>query len=553
MVLIELDNSEVTDEYILYNHNSMKLQIQKALDVIKEYIINNNLLIVGGTAIDYALKVKNDNLYNDLYQVPDFDIISPNNVEHANNIGEILCNLEYKDISIVPAVHHTTVRVQLLAFTLFDSTYIPDYIYNKIPYLEYKEFKFIDPSFQKINQYLSLSLLFKITGPSYNILNRFTKDVQRLDLLNNYYIVSPINDLINLPTSSFSINYNLSNIENIKILDNENKEHIFKHLSDIKSKFINKYHINSNISYSIQTNFIFHGVLAYHLLYSEFDRIYSKLYSILPLTNEDKNYIKSHYNNITIHKNYNINGNNIIFDLYQNTDLCFINTNNIDSNNSIDEFLNKLKSIYSNIKYKKMENIIDLRPKHVDGNFTFDKQDFTFKIFDLYGDLLGINLIYIHTINKYLPISTYTYNLMYFLTNYYLEENEIIKNINLHYYVSLYSIINIIQYMYYKYPDQYNKSENFTHSCFNYSINISESKNYPDNYYYYLLNFKNLVTNNKNLDLLPPKNYIGYPNCKIKNIFDKKKSNYYKETQQEITNLGVSNITLNYEIVNNFK
>ncbi|NBO39743.1 hypothetical protein EBU99_14350, partial [bacterium] len=506
MVLIELDNSEVTDEYILYNHNSMKLQIQKALDVIKEYIINNNLLIVGGTAIDYALKVKNDNLYNDLYQVPDFDIISPNNVEHANNIGEILCNLEYKDISIVPAVHHTTVRVQLLAFTLFDSTYIPDYIYNKIPYLEYKEFKFIDPSFQKINQYLSLSLLFKITGPSYNILNRFTKDVQRLDLLNNYYIVSPINDLINLPTSSFSINYNLSNIENIKILDNENKEHIFKHLSDIKSKFINKYHINSNISYSIQTNFIFHGVLAYHLLYSEFDRIYSKLYSILPLTNEDKNYIKSHYNNITIHKNYNINGNNIIFDLYQNTDLCFINTNNIDSNNSIDEFLNKLKSIYSNIKYKKMENIIDLRPKHVDGNFTFDKQDFTFKIFDLYGDLLGINLIYIHTINKYLPISTYTYNLMYFLTNYYLEENEIIKNINLHYYVSLYSIINIIQYMYYKYPDQYNKSENFTHSCFNYSINISESKNYPDNYYYYLLNFKNLVTNNKNLDLLPPKN-----------------------------------------------
>ena len=165
----------------------MKQQIQTALDVIKEYIINNNLLIVGGTAIDYALKLKNKTLYNDLYQVPDFDIISPNNVDHANKIGEILCNLQYKDISIIPAIHHTTVRVQLLGFTLFDSTYVPEYIYNKIPYLEYKEFKFIDPSFQKINQYLSLSLLFKITGPSYNILNRFTKDVQRLDLLNKTF------------------------------------------------------------------------------------------------------------------------------------------------------------------------------------------------------------------------------------------------------------------------------------------------------------------------------------------------------------------------------
>jgi predicted nucleotidyltransferase len=547
MVLIELDNGEITDEYILYNHNSMKQQIQTALDVIKEYIINNNLLIVGGTAIDYALKLKNNTLYNDLYQVPDFDIISPNNVEHANNIGEILCNLQYKDISIVPAIHHTTVRVQLLGFTLFDSTYVPDYIYNKIPYLEYKEFKFIDPTFQKINQYLSLSLLFKITGPSYNILNRFTKDVQRLDLLNNYYTITPINDLTNTNHLPFSIKYNLSNIDNIKILDNENKEHIFKSILNIKSKFIHKYHINNSISYSIQSNFIFHGTMAYHLVYSEFDRIYSKLYSLLPINNDDKNYIKHHYDNITIHKHYNIDNDKLIFDLYENTELCFINTNSINSKNNIKMFLDQLTTLYSVTKSKNMDNILDLLPKHINGSLKDNKNDFKFKIFDLYGDLLGINLIYINSIDKYLPISTYTYNLMYFLTNYFLEDDENIKNIYLHYYVSLYSIINIIQYMYYKYPDEYNKSEDFTNSCFNYSINISDSKNYPDNFHYYLLNFKNLVNNNKNLDLLPPKNYIGYPNCTIKNIFDKKKSHYYQETQQEITNLGISNITLHYD------
>ena len=189
MVLFKLGDSEITDEFILYSHNYLQEKIKTALNIIKEYIITNNLLVVGGTAIDYALKLQNDTLYNDLYQVPDFDIISPNNIEHANNIGKLLCEMKYENISIVPAIHHTTVRVQLLGFTLFDSTFVPEDIYNKIPYLEYQEFKFVDPNFQKINQYLSLSLLYKITGPSYNILNRFKKDVQRLDLLNKYYIL----------------------------------------------------------------------------------------------------------------------------------------------------------------------------------------------------------------------------------------------------------------------------------------------------------------------------------------------------------------------------
>lgn len=561
MVLIDLNDNDITDEYIYYSHNYMKNQIQKALDVIKEYIINNNLLIVGGTAIDYALKLHNTTLYNDLYQIPDFDIISPNNIDHANNIGKLLCELQYKNISIIPAIHHTTVRVQLLGFTLFDSTFVPKYIYNKLPYLTYKEFKFIDPSFQKINQYLSLSLLFKITGPSYNILNRFAKDIKRLDLLNKYYIISPTdNNLTNVSSFQFSINYNLSKIENITIIDSTiDTIHNYKSINDVKSIFINKYHINNNISYSIQTNFIFHGVLAYNLLYSEFDRIYSKLYNLLNLSNDDKKYIKYHYDNITMHNKYNIIKENLVFKLFQLDEICLINTNGLKSKNNIETLINTLKSKYEITNYVFKDNILDLIPKYVDGNLKDNNtdtsngidasngNDIKFKIFDLYGDLLGINLIYIHNIDKYLPISTYTYNLMYFLLNYYLEDNEHIKNLNLHYYVSLYSMVNIIQYIYYTFPEEYNKSEDFLNSCFNYSINISQSPNYPDNYHYFLLNFKNLIKENKNLNLLPPKNYIGYPNCEIKNIFDKKKSSYYQDIQEEITQLGISNISNNYE------
>ena len=136
---------------------------------------------------------------------------------------------------------------------------------------------------------------------------------------------------------------------------------------------------------------------------------------------------------------------------------------------------------------------------------------------------------------------------MYFLTNYYLESDGTQKTLYWNYYISLYSMINIIQYMYYKYPEDYTKSEEFINSCFNFSINTLGEKNYPNNYHYFLLNFKNLVLENKNLDILPPKNYIGYPKCEIKNIFDKKKSEYYSDTQLEISNLGVSGININYE------
>lgn len=489
MVLFKLGDGEITDEFILYSHNYLQEKIKTALNIIKEYIITNNLLIVGGTAIDYALKLQNDTLYNDLYQVPDFDIISPNNIEHANNIGKLLCEMKYENISIVPAIHHTTVRVQLLGFTLFDSTFVPEDIYNKIPYLEYQEFKFVDPNFQKINQYLSLSLLYKITGPSYNILNRFKKDVQRLDLLNKYYILLhseysnlAVKDIKNrLITFNFPINiYNLEYINILNTESNINKK--FLNILDIPKKYLNKYQIYSNILFNINSNFIFNGILAYNLIYVEFDRIYSKLYNILPLTKQDKEFLSCSYNNISLKLGYTINDQNLLFDIYENTEICLINSSNKNSKNSINSIIDKLQEYYTISKIKNMSNILDLKPKYLECNLnnnyntTYNNTTYNLKIYDLYGDLLGVNLIYIHKLNIYLPISTYTYNLMYFLTNYYLESDRTQKTLYWNYYISLYSMINIIQYMYYKYPEDYTKSEEFINSCFNFSINTLGEK-----------------------------------------------------------------------------
>ena len=532
-IVTKIDNfDEITDEYILYNHNFIKEKIEYALKLVKDYIINNKLLLVGGTAIDYALKLKNETLYNDLYQVPDFDIMSPNNVEHANNIGQILCNNKFENISIIPAIHHTTVRVQLLGFTIFDSTYVPQYLYDNIPYLEYNECKFVDPNFQKINQYLSLSFLFKITGPSYNILNRFKKDVERFDMLDKHYdLYNSIKNIENITYNDFKFDLNTINIYEVEIIklinNNKYEKKVYKNITNI-----NKEIINTNITYNIKSNIMLHGIMAYNIIYTEFNKIYSKLISIIQISKEDLIIINNMYKYIYI-KNEIRYDNTIIFKIPDNLKLCFIN-----NDNTIDLFTTKLKNIYNISNIKKLDNILDLIPKYVECKIN----NINLEIYDLFGDLISSNLIYIKEVNKYIPISSYNYNLVYFLSLYYLEESQEKKSIYLQYYLSLRSIIKIIQYIYYNYTDEYEKSNDFINSIFNYSINTSGIANYPDNYYHFIENFKNLVKKNQNLNNLPPKNYIGFPDCDINNIFDIKKSSYYNEKQTEVDYTNYANV-----------
>lgn len=525
-IFTKIDNlSEITDEYILYNHNYIKFKIDKALNIVKNYIIENKLLIVGGTAIDYALKKNNNTLYNDLYQIPDFDIMSPNNINHANNIGKILCEYKFDNISIIPAIHHTTVRVQLLGFTVFDSTFIPQYLYDKLPTIIYNEFKIIHPNFQKINQYLSLSFLFKITGPSYNILNRFKKDIERFNMLDKYYHLD--NNTINLKYSIFNFDINLIKIQSIKLYNKDKIEYLLKNNIPYKKIF---YLINqSNSSYNIESNIVLHGILAYNFIYEEFNLIYNKLLSIIKVSDSDLDKINKLYNNIIKESNYSINNNNILFNIPNNIDLVIIN-----NNNNIDNIIKNFEKKYNINNIKKLDNILDIKPKYLTSTLINNNNKHNFEIYDLYGDLLSINLIYIKKIDKFIPISSYNYNLMYFLSNYYLENNEEQKNINLAYYNSLKSIIEIIQILYYNYKSEYDKSEYFINSCFNYSINTYGIDNYPDNYAYFIKNFENLIKNNKNLDILPTKNYLDFPNCNPKNEFNFHKSPYYNNKQKVI-------------------
>ena len=61
-----------------------------------------------------------------------------------------------------------------------------EYLYNKIPSIQYNNFNIIDPKYQKINQYISMSFLFNNNGLNYNISSRLEKDYKRLQKIDGF-------------------------------------------------------------------------------------------------------------------------------------------------------------------------------------------------------------------------------------------------------------------------------------------------------------------------------------------------------------------------------
>ena len=177
------------------------------------------------------------------------------------------------------------------------------------------------------------------------------------------------------------------------------------------------------------------------------------------------------------------------------------------------------------------------------------------QIFDLYGRLLSTNIINIEkntsnnvaTDSLIFNIANYNYVLSYFLFNYYYSDNDDIKLLYKFYYLSLLNIIKCSKYIDKKYSGQISQYNINTSWC-KYSINTLGFSNYSENYYYFVKNFNYLVVNNKNLTDLPPKNYIGYPNCAITKIFDDSTSPYYNKFENEIIDTNFAedlNIQLN--------
>ncbi len=188
---------EINDKY--YEDVSIKNSIHydeiiKAQDIVKKYIMREKRIVVGGMSIDFALKLRgNKGIYDD-NALPDYDFYSHQHHTDAYEIGMWLYSKGFRGISIINALHPSTMKVRVNFNVIADITYVPKYILDKIPTLHYRGFVIIHPHVQMIDQHRALCFPYE-NAPLETIKGaRPMKDMKRYDLLYEQYPIkaSPI-------------------------------------------------------------------------------------------------------------------------------------------------------------------------------------------------------------------------------------------------------------------------------------------------------------------------------------------------------------------------
>ena len=168
----------------LTNQVDSKLQFN-LLELVKKFIIRKKLILFGGMSIDYALRLKGEQIYKD-YDINDYDVYSSKYITDAEELIGELSLLGYKNVSAIRAMHAQTIRVRCDHIYILDLGYVPDAVLKKIPILKYDGISFVDPIFQYMDMHLSLSFPYGDI-PMENITHRWAKDIKRYNILYKKY------------------------------------------------------------------------------------------------------------------------------------------------------------------------------------------------------------------------------------------------------------------------------------------------------------------------------------------------------------------------------
>jgi hypothetical protein len=183
------NNSSDYYKNLIQKNNPNYHSILKALDIVRDFIIKKDLILSGGMAIDFALRLKGDFIYSD-DQIPDYDFYSPNHYSDAYELSTMLCEGGFENVHCINGFHITTMKVRIDFEDVADITYCPPNVFSRVPVMHYDKLKIVHPHWQMIDQHRALSLPFENPGREV-IFDRWEKDMVRYDKLYSYYPVVP--------------------------------------------------------------------------------------------------------------------------------------------------------------------------------------------------------------------------------------------------------------------------------------------------------------------------------------------------------------------------
>ena len=165
-------------------------QTDQALAIVRSFIIKKKLIVYGGLAIDYALRLKGSSIYPE-DERPDFDFFSTQNVDDAYELADILAKAGFDDVRARRAIHIQTMRVGIFSGWVADIGYVPPEIFSRIPVLEYQHIRIVHPRFQVMDMHLAFC--FPLENPPHeDVFHRWSKDLKRYNILNEFYPIEPL-------------------------------------------------------------------------------------------------------------------------------------------------------------------------------------------------------------------------------------------------------------------------------------------------------------------------------------------------------------------------
>lgn len=159
--------------------------IKRALEIVKEYIISHKLIVYGGQSIDYALRLKGSQIYNDS-QIPDLDFLSTRSVDDGYDLTDILIKKGFKNVNSVHAIHIQTMKVRVDSIWVADISYVPDKVFKLLPTIKYNGMNILHPDYQRSDMHLAFCFPYA-NAPREDIFNRFKKDIKRFNIIQQYY------------------------------------------------------------------------------------------------------------------------------------------------------------------------------------------------------------------------------------------------------------------------------------------------------------------------------------------------------------------------------
>ncbi|MDE2099322.1 MAG: hypothetical protein KGL39_18860 [Patescibacteria group bacterium] len=158
----------------------------RALAIVRDFIIERKLIVFGGLSIDFALRLKGARLYPD-EERPDYDCLSPNSVDDAYDLADILQRAGFWNVSAIRAIHIQTMKVRTDFVVVADIGFAPREIYDRLPVVVWNGMRALHPNYQRMDMHLSFCYPFD-GAPREAVFHRWLKkDFKRYNMLAKHY------------------------------------------------------------------------------------------------------------------------------------------------------------------------------------------------------------------------------------------------------------------------------------------------------------------------------------------------------------------------------